>query len=199
MTLRGGRGGGGGGPRMTYQAPKLPKLETKATPPPELTNYAEGYGKINEAMAGRVDELREKGGAFLEEAGRQGRESVEARIEEARQRAAEQGVPFDEAAAMREALQSETGARSEGLQAAEGRIDAALGAQASAYQGGLPVVQAPHQNALAQQAQNIQAQQALMNYWLGKEGLDIERAGQAAQQQQAWLSLLASMLNTPMA
>jgi hypothetical protein len=172
-------------------------MKGKATAPKELTQYAGGYtGEVLGGHRERLGELREKGGAFLEEAGRQGRESTEARIEEARQRAAEQGVPFDEAAAMREALRFETAGRAEGLAGAEDRIDRALGAQTQAYQGGLPIVAAPSQTAMQQRAQNLQEQSSLMNYWLGRENAATARMSAASQQQAQWMSLLASMLNT---
>lgn len=195
---RRGRGGRGRGRTTTGRtSPTMTGVKTKATPPPELTGYAKGYGE--EVIGGhreRLKELREKGGAFMEEFGRQGRESTTARIEEARQRAAEQGVPFDEQAAMREALQSESGARAEGLAGAEERVDRALGAQTGAYQGGLPIVAAPSQAAMGQKAQSLQEQQALMSYWLGQENAATARASAASQRQAQWMSMLSSMLNT---
>ncbi len=199
---RGGKGKGKGkgkGPgKMTtgYEAPDVKKIKTKAEAPKELTGYMEDFrADVLGGHKGRLEELREKGGAFMEEAGRQGRESTTARIEEARQRAAEQGVPFDEQAAMREALQEETGARSEGLAGAEERIDRALGAQTAAYSAGLPIVQAPSQAAMGQKAQSLAEQTALMDYWLGKESVASQRSSAAAAQQAQWFSMLSSMLN----
>jgi hypothetical protein len=195
-----GKGRGRGRAKATttgYQAPDVKKIETKAEAPKELTGYMEDFRTdVLGGHKGRLEELREKGGAFMEEAGRQGRESTTARIEEARQRAAEQGVPFDEQAAMREALQEETGARAEGLQGAEDRIDRALGAQTAAYQGGLPIMQAPSQAAMGQKAQSLAEQQALMDFWLGKESAATARASVAAQEQAAWFDRMSSMMST---
>ncbi len=195
-----GRGRGRGAPpAMTTGrvSPTMTGIKTTAAPPPELTGYAERYGEeVLGGHAARLKELREKGGAFMEEFGRQGRESVTARIEEARQRAAEQGVPFDEQAAMREALQSEAGGRAEGLMGAEERIDRALGAQTQAFQGGLGIVQSPSQAAMAQKAQSLAEQQALMGYWLGQETAATQRSSAAAQQQAQWMSMLSSMLGS---
>jgi len=177
-------------------SPKMTGIKTKATAPKEMTEHAAAFtghlGKLGE----RTTEIREKGGAFLEESGRQGRESVNARIEEARQRAKEQGVPFDEQAAMREALRGETGARAEGLQSAEDRLDRSLGAETGAYISGTGTVAAPHQMALQQKSQSLQEQNALMQYWLGQENAETARYAATQQAQTAWMGMLGSMLNT---
>jgi hypothetical protein len=143
----------------------------------------------------RLADLKNKGGQFMEEEQRQSRESIQARLEEARQRAREAGVPFDEAAALREAMKVEAGGRAEGKKFAEGKIDETLGARAGAFTSGAGIVRAPSEMALQQRAQSAQEQGQLEQYWLGRYGAETSRmsANQAAQN--AWMGMLSNMLN----
>lgn len=171
-------------------------METTATPPPDLTDYSKGFREdVIGGYAAREKELREKGGAFMEESQRQARESAAARVEEMRQRARERGEPFDEASAMETALKEEMGGLAEGRREAEAGIDRNMAAQAAAYTSGLGIVQSPSQMALEQRRVSGAEQGQVMNYLLGKYGAETGRMAANQQAQQAWMSMLGSMLN----
>ena len=187
---------GGGGASGASGLPVVTASRTTAEPPPELTKYSADYqAKVLGGYDERLSDLKTKGGQFMEEEQRQARESTTARLQEARQRAREAGVPFDEAAAMRDIAKIEAGGRAEGKKFAEGKIDETLGARAGAYTSGTGIVQAPSQTALAQRAQSSNEEGQLMNYWLGSYGAETSRmaANQAAQN--AWMGMLSNMLN----
>ena len=184
------------GPAPTSSLPDFSRSTITAEPPKELTDYAADYkGKVLGGYDERLSDLKTKGGQFMEEEQRQARESIQSRLEEARQRAREAGVPFDEAAALREALKTEAGGRAEGKKFAEGKIDETLGARAGAYTSGAGIVRAPSESALQQRAQSSQEQGQLEQYWLGRYGAETSRmsANQAAQN--AWMGMLSNMLN----
>jgi hypothetical protein len=192
---RGGGGGGGGG--RSFRAPNITKVKTTATPPAELTQYMNEFK--TEALGGlasRLGEVRDQGGAFMEEATRQSREEASARLEEARRRAEAAGIPFDERAAMRDIMKQEAATKANAQQAQENRVDDLTKSTVGAYTSGLGIVQSPSQAALSQKAQSLQEQQALMNYWLGQENAATSRFAAANQAQQGWMSLLSSMLNS---
>lgn len=147
-------------------------------------------------LATRLGEVREQGGAFMEEATRQGREERSARLEEARRRADAAGIPFDEQAAMRDIMKSEAGAKAGAQEAQERRVDDLTKSTVSAYTSGLGIIQSPSQAALAQKGQSLAEQKALMDYWLGQEHAGTERFRAATDAQQGWMTMLGSMLNS---
>lgn len=191
-----GRGGGGKATASTSRLPDITSMKTTATAPAELTDYSKGFREdVIGGYGAREKELREKGGAFMEESQRQGREGAAARVEEARQRAKEEGVPFDEAAAMESALKEEMGGLAEGRREAEAGIDRNMAAEAAAYTSGLGIVESPSQTALQQRAQSSSEQGQVMQYLLGKYGAETGRMAANQQAKQAWMSMLGNMLN----
>ncbi len=195
---KGGKGKGKGKATTGVASlPSLPTTTTTATPPPELTDYSAGFrDEVIGGYADREKELREKGGAFMEESQRRARESASARVEQARQQAKERGEPFDEASAMESALKEEMGGLAEGRREAEAGIDRNMAAQAAAYTSGLGIVKSPSQSAMDQRRLSASERSDSLNYLLGSYGEETGRMAANNQAQQSWMSMLSSMLNS---
>jgi len=173
----------GGGSALVPAA--VSKINVTGTAPKELTDYAAQYEQhLKDLEAGKTREADVYASGLNSD--------IERQIATARQQAASEGRPFNEAA-MRAEL---TRGKNSGMAQFE------LGSQqqaTSALQGGLPIMQAPENASLAEKNLSLDTQKELLDYALGRGQLGVDEQRNevmaATSAQNAYTQMLATLAN----